>query len=490
MFRLEKKSELNMVSTLPPETGVSDYTLSLVRIIQEIEGVSLFFWGFKSLYPKMFLKKVKSGLEEPQLADNVVVHNVLSWWNLLVAIFLPITMKGNILHMQFWSPATVHIYLPVALSAKFFGKTLIITVHNSEPHENNWGVLKSKNLFARVFNLIISRIISTLIKLYMNLGDHFILHNERSAKAFNKLYPNKNISIIPHPIIDNYPLRKIPKSVARGKLGLPKDKKIILFFGNIRKYKGIEDVIELFKKLDHSEYHLLIAGRVWKEMAGILEDSLRELYPHTYTFFPRFIESDELEQIFVSSDLLLLSHKEFSSASGVLTLATFYNLPVIATSIFKAESSVDFTVKKIAETPLELLEEAARLDVDKRSLILTVQKEIVGKYVDLINRINQERTYFNVLIKLIFTVGVVFSISLLTMYLLDFVALDIGTLVILTSVVLLSYAILLFIKRRGFIHKILVTLFLWIGIFFILGSFLPFTAAMVFSILVPIYIID
>ncbi len=77
---------------------------------------------------------------------------------------------------------------------------------------------------------------------------------------------SRKISFVP-PTIDAGRFRKVPKkSVAREKLGLPKDKKIISFFGSLTEEKGISDLLDAVRKIDTGLKEILLVAifSVWK----------------------------------------------------------------------------------------------------------------------------------------------------------------------------------------------------------------------------------
>ena len=76
-----------------------------------------------------------------------------------------------------------------------------------------------------------------------------------------RLKPDAKCITVPHPLYDHFGA-KLEKLEARSKLGIPADKKVLLFFGFIRDYKGLDLLIDAVKLLDDS-YILLIAGEVY-----------------------------------------------------------------------------------------------------------------------------------------------------------------------------------------------------------------------------------
>lgn len=103
-------------------------------------------------------------------------------------------------------------------------------------------------------------------KLYC-LADSIILQAPNNIDRFKKLFPNlkEKVAMIPHGHMLDY-IEKCSKNEARDKLKLPKDKMIFLFFGQIKKVKGVDILLRAFVKIknQHHDLFLVIAGSVWK----------------------------------------------------------------------------------------------------------------------------------------------------------------------------------------------------------------------------------
>jgi glycosyltransferase involved in cell wall biosynthesis len=145
------------------------------------------------------------------------------------------------------------------------------------------------------------------------------------------------ISVIPFGINDTVPETTLSKRQARGKLGLANTDKVILFFGNIAPYKGLEYLLMAMPILKGTfkQVKLIIAGRIknchsyWRQIQSIkikrnLEDSIIER--------TEFIPDEEVEIYYKAADVLILPYR-YIFQSGVLFLSYNFGLPVIATDV-------------------------------------------------------------------------------------------------------------------------------------------------------------
>jgi glycosyltransferase involved in cell wall biosynthesis len=142
-----------------------------------------------------------------------------------------------------------------------------------------------------------------------------------------------NLFVIPHPhFIGIYP-RSASREQARSILGIPADAFIYGFFGSIQPYKGIEELIESFRRLPDDDAWLVIAGgnsRQPEYLDTIHEraDSLPRIVLRTYQRAP----SEELTRVMQASDVIVLPFRA-TTTSGTLMLALSWGRPVIAPAL-------------------------------------------------------------------------------------------------------------------------------------------------------------
>lgn len=133
-----------------------------------------------------------------------------------------------------------------------------------------------------------------------------------------------------HPIHDQFG-EMTDKQVAREKLGLTLDKKILLFFGFIRDYKGLDLLLEAFKELNE-EYQLVIAG----ESYGSFESYQATIDQHPLKdqikVFNRYISDQEVTTFFGAADVSVLPYKT-ATQSGITAVSFHFETPVISTDV-------------------------------------------------------------------------------------------------------------------------------------------------------------
>ncbi len=175
------------------------------------------------------------------------------------------------------------------------------------------------------------------------LCDHLFVHTEKMKRELISGFGvgESKISVIPFGINSTVPDTALTPAQARLKLGLSADDKVMLFFGNIARYKGLEYLAAAFVELARNDpsYRLIIAGRVpggakggedyWREIERMIDAAgLRERVTSRIEFVP----DEETEIYFKAADVLVLPYTQIFQ-SGVLFLGYNFGLPVIAADV-------------------------------------------------------------------------------------------------------------------------------------------------------------
>lgn len=215
----------------------------------------------------------------------------------------------------------------------FLNKKIIYTAHNVNTKARN----NNDNAWNRF-----------TLKYFYNKVDHIIVHNKKSRRELieNFSVEESKISIIKFGLNIFTPQKGITKSEALSKLNLPSNKKIILFFGAINTYKGLEYLIFAYKILlkNRDDIHLVIAGESRDEKYFLEIKNLisKHIANEKISVFFNYIPDEDIELFFTAADCLVLPYKSISQ-SGVHFLAYSFGLPVIATDVgsFKEEDVIE-----------------------------------------------------------------------------------------------------------------------------------------------------
>jgi D-inositol-3-phosphate glycosyltransferase len=201
------------------------------------------------------------------------------------------------------------------------GKKLVFTAHNINTEARD----KKDSSFNRAS-----------LRIHYHLMDHIFVHTQEMSQQLTTGFgvgPEK-ITILTFPINNVTPRTGITNTQARLELDIPPDEKIILFFGNIAEYKGLEDLIRAIPelRLRLGPFRVLIAGSVKAGAEGhfaavlklIKELDVSPLVDLRIDYIPE----EKVELYFKSADLLVLPYRRIFQ-SGVLFLSYSFGLPVL-----------------------------------------------------------------------------------------------------------------------------------------------------------------
>jgi len=286
--------------------------------------------NFKQQYPKLIFPG-KEQIETSR-AFSLPTKRLLTPYN-------PFTFFSTVRKIKDFEPDWlifpnwIPFFIPAfALLKRAFKKTkTAILVHNFQTHE--------KWLFGNFLRYRFFRSADMLI----SLSDYV---NAQLRTAF----PDKKIIAGFHPVYDDLNQNRYSKETAKEKLQV-ENKKTLLFFGYIKAYKGVSTLISAFNLLQNKEgYHLFIVGEVY----GNEDEYLNLIQQHNLekqiTFLNQFITEPEIELFFKAADVLVLPYQE-ASQSGVLQIATLFDLGVVVTPVGGLPELVkDYQLGIVSET--------------------------------------------------------------------------------------------------------------------------------------------
>lgn len=243
--------------------------------------------------------------------------------------------SGNfdILHTEWYTFSPIDYYFINRFKRKYKVK-YVVTVHDILPF--------NEKFYDKPYHK----------KLY-KLADSIILQAPGNMKRFSELFPeSKNKThMIPHGHMLDY-VESVDKYESRRKLGIPKDKVVYLFFGQIKKVKGVDLLLKAFSSVveKNPDVYLVIAGSVWKsdftECQRIIDDNNLS---KKIKLDIRYIPDDEIKYYYCASDVCVLPYTDVYQ-SGVIQLAYGYKKAVIASDLpaftqFVKNKDTGFVVK-------------------------------------------------------------------------------------------------------------------------------------------------
>ena len=312
------------IGTLPPIIGLSPYCLHLSNALSK--KVDLKFLGFKEFSHESESFARESKIDETFYRDvlkQIKTQNTLSWYNPFSGVNAGINLEADVLHVQWWISSLIFIYLPIVVLAKLKKIKIVLSVHNILPHE------QSK------INLTLDRFANRLI---FPFADGFIVHNQRNKRKLAEVYnlDEKNIFVITHGVFNLIKQRVISSQDARKHLHLPLDKKIVLFFGYIRKYKGVDVLIKAFGLIQKQmkDVFLLIVGQPFVETWDKYEELMNENNLENCSAVELgFVPESEIGYYFSAADVVVLPYTYLDTHGGVGALTLPFKKPLLVSDV-------------------------------------------------------------------------------------------------------------------------------------------------------------
>lgn len=304
-------------------SGISYFTMHLAASLAQQVDVSVIL--MRRLIPRFLYpgrERVGSKLTSVTYPIDLPVFDGVDWFwipSMFRAILFLRRQRPTHLVCQWWTGAVLHSFLLLALVARVLGARVIVEFHEvQDPGESRFAP-------ARWY-------VSCFAGLLMRTASGFVIHSEFDRLHLEERFKigRRPIVVIPHGPYDHHdvdnaePLREAPDDVLN-----------LLFFGTIRPYKGLEDLVEAFEEVCDREpdrFWLTVVGETWEGWTAPLEMIRSSRYRDRITLRNRYVTDEEVDRWFAGADAVVLPYRR-SSASGPLHLSMNTGLPTVVTAV-------------------------------------------------------------------------------------------------------------------------------------------------------------
>lgn len=333
----------------PYKGGISHYTGLLYRTLSEIYETTMV--SYKMQYPKFLFKKEQRDYSN----DRFKIEDTKFWLHTANPFNIMATAgKINKLHpdlviIQWWHPYFAPCYW---ILTKLLRNTKILFVcHNVFPHER--------------FPMD-----HMLTKFVLKQGDFFISHSKSDKKDLLEIQPEAKCSVAVHPTYNAFKWSDMQKPEARKLLGISETKKVLLFFGFVRPYKGLKYLLEAMPEILQSvpDTELLVVGEFGKDREEYMQLIREKQVENAVTCYEGYIPDKEVEKFFVACDVVVLPY-ESATQSGIVQIAYGFEKPVIATRVgglpeVVLDNKTGYVVGK--ENPIAIAAAVEKFFLDKK----------------------------------------------------------------------------------------------------------------------------
>jgi glycosyltransferase involved in cell wall biosynthesis len=317
-------------------SGISYYTCRLANSLADGRcDTSVIL--LRHLLPRiLYPGKRRVGLKRASMSyrPGISVCNGIDWWwagSLLRALRFLRRRRPRVLVLEWWTAATLHTYLLLALVARALSIRVVIELHElQDPGEAGVALARGYGRHG--------------LRALLRLAHGCIVHSKADGQLFESNYGPLDVrmALVPHGPYDQYKdVTETPDPAVAPLISAvraaPKDGSVVnlLFFGLIRPYKGLEDLLHVFNALPREEAErlwLTVVGETWEsctEPARLIATS-----PHAdrITFVNEYVPDDAVGAAFAHADVAVLPYRR-SSSSGILHVAMSWGLPIVVTSV-------------------------------------------------------------------------------------------------------------------------------------------------------------
>ncbi len=325
----------------PLRGGLASFDERLAREFQSQKFCTTIY-TFSLQYPSFFFPGTSQYSSEPAPTDlniKVCINSVnpLNW--IKVGNELK-KLKPDIIVVRYWLPFMGPCFGTILRRAKKNDHTKVVCIaDNVLPHEKRFGDRQFTSYFIKSV-------------------DAFVTMSEKVLSDL-RLFTSKPAQKVVHPLYDNFG-EQINKAEARKHLGLNVDDRIVLFFGFIRKYKGLDILLEamtlLKKQILDSKFQipkLLIAGEFYEDRK-LYDDIIEQNNLQSQLILrTNFIADSEVKYYLSAADFVIQPYRN-ATQSGVTPLAYHFEKPMLVTNVGGLPSLVaDGKVGLIAEPTAE-----------------------------------------------------------------------------------------------------------------------------------------
>jgi glycosyltransferase involved in cell wall biosynthesis len=321
--------------------GITTFNERLARQFQN-QGHQTSIFSFSLQYPG-FLFPGKSQFTNEPAPEDLDIHtrinsvNPFNWLGVGQEIK---KLKPDIVIVRYWIPLMGPCLGTILRIIKKNKHTRIICIaDNIVPHEKRFG----DKPFTRYF---------------IKPVDAFITMSEK-VLADLRSFTTKKALLLPHPLYDNFG-EKISKAEARKKLGIGNEELVVLFFGFIRKYKGLDILLDAMKGIQNSKFKnikLLIAGEFYDDPKMYNQQIDRLGIRENLILHTDFIPDSEVKNYLCAADVVIQPYRN-ATQSGVTPLAYHFEVPLIVTNVGGLPAMVpDNKVGLVAEPNADSLAE-------------------------------------------------------------------------------------------------------------------------------------
>lgn len=300
----------------PLRGGLATFNQRLAKEFNE-RGDDCSIFSFSLQYPSFLFPGKTQFTDEPAPA-GIKIYPVINSINPFNWIKIGNRLKKerpDLIIVRFWLPFMGPALGTILRRVKKNKHTKIVCIaDNVIPHEKRPGDKPFTSYF-------------------LKSCDAFVTMSEKVMSDLRLFEKDKPAQLVSHPLYDNFGAI-LSKQEARNHLGLPATEKVILFFGFIRKYKGLDILLEAMAttQLKSAGIKLLVAGEFYEDEKPYQEQIEKLQLSDSLILKTDFIQDSEVKYYLCAADAVIQPYRN-ATQSGVTPLAYHFEKPMVVTNV-------------------------------------------------------------------------------------------------------------------------------------------------------------
>ncbi len=313
---MKARKRLALIGPMYPYRGGIAHFLETMFSGLKDRGHEVSAWTFTRQYPTLLFPG-KTQLDTAPQGKRPSAHRILDSINPLNWLRAARTigdMQPDVVIFKYWMPFLAPAFGTVARRLRGRGCRVVVVVDNAIPHERHLGD-------------------AMLGRYFLRATDGCIVMSEAVRTDLRTLGTKGPVHMVPHPVYDLFG-EALSRQQARSTLQLPPKAPVLLFFGLIRRYKGLHVLLDAMPRIVAAmpEARLIIAGECYDDEQRYRDQIRRHGLEHHVRFDARYIPDAEVPAYFSACDVVVQPYVT-ATQSGVAQIAFNFEVPLIITDV-------------------------------------------------------------------------------------------------------------------------------------------------------------
>lgn len=298
----------------PWRGGLAQYLQLLGEALERHAEVRA--WTFTRQYPGLLFPGTSQHdptAELPRFPVEATLDSIGPWSWRRTAAAMERFAPGAVV-LKWWMPFFAPAFASAVGPLRRRGTRVVLVCDNLVPHERR-------------------PLDGALSAWMLRASDGYLVMSDAVERDLDALKPGAARRRVAHPFYAQFDRGRYDRASARAALGLPADGEVALFFGYVRRYKGLDTLLEAWRALRaRRDVTLVVAGEFYEDAAPYRALAAAAGGPPGVRLLERYLPDDEVEACFKAADVAVLPYRS-ATQSGVTHAAYALGVPVITTDV-------------------------------------------------------------------------------------------------------------------------------------------------------------